>query len=593
MVMETFKQTFALKGIAVSPGVVIGKAYLFDRLDAQISFYKLSGPDFVAEEIKRLRTALREAEKHLIEIKEKLSHLKRTEPLYIIDVHIMILRDRRFVNTTVRCIRSMCVNAEWAVRMTIDKYREIFNRFEDEYLKERFNDIRYVGQMVLRKLGGEQRQVIPDLGEGVVIVSSDLSPADTAQMKIENVRGFATDIGGKTSHMAIVARSLEIPAVVGLESITRRVRTNDLIVIDGSAGMVVVNPDPEMIRRYEDKKRHYAEARAVSLIDATLPAVTRDGRHVLIGGNIEFTEEIPSAILHGADGIGLYRTEFIYINRENLPTEEDHFVHYRKVAQAHELQWATIRTFDLGGDKFLSDPKLAKELNPQMGLRAIRFCLKEVELFKIQLRAIMRASALSKVRILFPMISGIEEIRKAKQILCQVKEDLRMQGVPFDEHIEIGAMIEVPSAVIIADQLAREVDFFSIGTNDLIQYALAIDRINDQVTYLYEPLHPAVLRLIRNIVDAGHRAGIRVAMCGEMAGEPAYTMILLGLELDELSMNPLAIPRVKRIIRGSTMKEAKAMLKKVMAFSSASEIREYVEQTMRDRFPDDFAINEQ
>ncbi|MFH1079488.1 MAG: phosphoenolpyruvate--protein phosphotransferase [Pseudomonadota bacterium] len=591
--MDTLKKTFALKGIAVSPGVVIGKAYLFDRLDAQISFYKLSDPSLVTKEIKRLRTALRESEKQLIEIKGKLTHLKVTEPLYILDVHIMILHDRKFISHTIRSIRKMEVNAEWAVRMTIDKYREIFDKIEDEYLKGRFSDIRYVGQMILRNLGGERDQAISDIGEGVIIISSDLSPADTAQMKIENVLGFATDVGGKTSHMAIVARSLEIPAVVGLESITRRVRTNDTIVIDGSAGLVIVNPDPEMIRRYEDKKRHYAEARAVSLKDASLPAVTRDGRHVSIGGNIEFVEEIPSAITHGADGIGLYRTEFIYINRENLPTEEDHFVNYRRVAGTEELAWSTIRTFDLGGDKFFSDAKLAKEMNPQMGLRAIRFCLKEVELFKIQLHAMLRASAFGKVRILFPMISSVEEIRKAKIILSQVKNDLLTQGVPFHDRVEIGAMIEVPAAVIIADKLAREVDFFSIGTNDLIQYALAIDRVNEQVTYLYEPLHPAVLRLIRHIVKIGHRAGIRVAMCGEMAGEPAYTMILIGLELDELSMNPLAIPRVKRIIRASTMKEARALLKKVMTFSSAVEIREYVDKAMREKFSEDFLMNEQ
>ncbi len=323
--MNSLNNTFALKGTAVSPGIGIGKAYLFDRLDAQISFYKLCDPSLVNKEIKRFRVALKESEAQLGEIKKKLIHLKVNEPLYIIDVHIMILRDRRFIRHTIRYIRNMCVNAEWAVRMTIDKYRDIFDKFEDEYLKGRFSDIRYVGQMVLRNLGGEKSPVISDVGEGVIIISSDLSPADTAQMKIENVLGFATDIGGKTSHTAIVARSLEIPAVVGLESITRRVRTNDYIVIDGSAGMVIVNPDPEMIRRYEDKKRHYAEAKAISLKDAELPAITRDGHHVAIGGNIEFIEEIPAAVAHGADGIGLYRTEFIYINREDMPTEEDHF----------------------------------------------------------------------------------------------------------------------------------------------------------------------------------------------------------------------------------------------------------------------------
>jgi phosphotransferase system enzyme I (PtsI) len=290
----------------------------------------------IPPEIERFRTALRESEKQLLEIKKKLSNLKVMETLYIIDVHIMILKDRNFINRTIRSIKKMCVNAEWAVRMTIDRYRQIFDKVEDEYLKGRFSDIRYVGQMILRNLGGEKQDVIPQMGEGVIIISADLSPADTAQMKIEKVQGFATDIGGKTSHTAIVARSIEIPAVVGLENITRRVRTNDLIIIDGSAGLVIVNPDPEIIRRYKVKKRHYEETREMSLIDAVLPAVTRDSHHVEIGGNIEFIEEIPSVISHGADGIGLYRTEFIYINREQLPTEEDHFSIYKRVVETEK-----------------------------------------------------------------------------------------------------------------------------------------------------------------------------------------------------------------------------------------------------------------
>jgi phosphotransferase system enzyme I (PtsI) len=355
---------------------------------------------------------------------------------------------------------------------------------------------------------------------------------------------------------------------------------------------VVINPDPEMIKVYEDKQRHFQQSQEDYLRYARLPALTADDYKVEIGGNIEFIEEIPSAVSHGAEGIGLYRTEFIYINKEKLPTEEEHFSHYKSVVSADGLQWATIRTFDLGGDKFYSDPKLAKEMNPQMGLRAIRFCLKEVELFKVQLRAIARASVFGKTRIMFPMISGIEELREAKKIFCEVKGDLRAQGIPVGEDIEIGVMIEVPSAVVIADELAKEVDFFSIGTNDLIQYALAIDRINERVTYLYEPLHPAVLRLIKQVIDIGHGAGIRVAMCGEMAGEPAYIMILLGLEIDELSMNPLAIPKVKKLIQGSTLRESKELLEKVMAFSSASEIREFVNNYMRNRFPDEFQLNE-
>ena len=593
MADDDLKKTFVMKGIGVSPGIVIGKAYLFDRLDAQVPFYKLNDPGLVTSEIKRFRKALRESEKQLLELKKKLGDLGGgMEPLYIIDVHIMIMRDRKFIDLTLQNIREMCVNAEWAVRMTVDKYREIFDRMEDAYLRGRISDIQYAGQRILANLVGKKRAVI-DMGEGVVIIAADLSPADTAQMKIDKVLGFATDVGGKTSHTAIVARSIEIPAVVGLENISRAVRTNDDIIIDGSAGVAIVHPDPEIRKRYEEKKRLHEAAQDDLLDYAGLPAVTKDNYNVEIGGNIEFIEEIPSAIAHGADGIGLYRTEFIYINREQLPDEEDHLAHYRSVVGVKGLSWATIRTFDLGGDKFFPDKKSSRELNPQLGLRAIRFCLKEEELFRVQLRAILRSSVQGKLRIMFPMISGIEEIREAKRIFNEVKNELLAKGTELGNDIEIGIMIEVPSAVIVAEELAKEVDFFSIGTNDLIQYVLAIDRINERVTYLYEPLHPAVLRLIKQVVDIGHRAGIRVAMCGEMAGEPAYTMILLGLELDELSMNPLAIPRVKKIIRGATLKESKALLNKVMTLSSTAEIRAFVDAAMRKRFPEEFQVNGQ
>lgn len=588
---EASKKTFVLKGIGVSPGVVIGKAYLFDRRDAQVPLYKLSDPALIDAEVVRYRRALEESEKHLLELKTKLSEMGGgMEPLYIIDVHVMILRDAKFIDQTIQNIREMAVNAEWAVRMTIDKYREIFDRMDDDYLRGRISDIQHAGERILAHLAGEKKPVM-EFGEEVIIIASDLSPADTAQMKIDKVLAIATDVGGKTSHTAIVARSIEIPAVLGLENITASVRTNDEIIIDGSAGLVIVNPDPEVRKRYEDKQRHYEEAKDELLEYARLPAVTRDAYRVEIGGNIEFIEEIPSALSHGADGIGLYRTEFIYINREELPTEEDHLANYRSVVGVPGLAWATIRTFDLGGDKFLPEKKTTRELNPQLGLRAIRFCLKEVELFKTQLRAILRSSVLGKLRIMFPMISGIEEIRAAKRIFAEVKEGLLRDGVPVSDDIEIGVMIEVPAAAVVADDLSREVDFFSIGTNDLIQYVLAIDRINERVTYLYEPLHPAVLRMIRQIVEVGHRAGIRVAMCGEMAGEPAYTMILLGLELDELSMNPLAIPRVKKIIRGSTLWESKVLLEKVMSLTTATEIKAFVEAEMGKRFPEEFPVN--
>ncbi|MBP7764705.1 MAG: phosphoenolpyruvate--protein phosphotransferase [Syntrophaceae bacterium] len=593
MTSDQAKKTFVLKGIGVSPGVVIGKVYRFDPLDAQISFYKLNNSDLIPREIERFKNALKESTRQLQTIQENLKKTKVTEPLYIIDVHILLLSDKKFINRTIKYIQRLGVNAEWALRMTLDHYKQIFEGLDDAYISGRISDVQYVVQRILRNLSGEKHEVVWDVGMGgVVIVSHDLSPADTAQMKLEKVVGFATDSGGRTSHTAIVARSMELPAVVGLDNVTRFVRTGDDIIVDGTSGLVVINPYPDMLKRYEEKKRHYDAAKDEYLKYARQPAVTPDDHRVRIGSNIEFIEEIPSAILHGAEYIGLYRTEFLYIYRDDLPTEEDHFNNYRQVVTEKNLAWSTIRTFDLGGDKFPNYQKQVKELNPQMGLRAIRFCLKEVDIFKTQLRAIWRVSALGKVKILFPMISCIEEIQEAKRLLEETRRELWAEGIPVAERMEIGAMIEVPAAAVIADQLAREVDYFSIGTNDLIQYSLAIDRSNERVTYLYEPLHPAVLRLIKQIVDAAHGAGIRVAMCGEMAGDPLCCLILLGMQLDELSMNHLAIPRIKRIVQQSTLEEARKLLERALSFSSAVDVRAHVQDYMSERFPDEFQKKE-
>ncbi|MBW2543873.1 MAG: phosphoenolpyruvate--protein phosphotransferase [Deltaproteobacteria bacterium] len=579
------KTTIALKGIGVSPGIVIGSAYVLNRQDVKETLHKLSGGEPVSREIKRFRKSLRDSRQELLDIKTDLKDRKGIGSLFV-DVHIMILDDKTFVRDIIKNIKDHCVNAEWALKMTISQQREIFDKIEDDYLRERIRDVEYVGQRILRNLSGKTHERVSDIEGEVVIVARDLSPADTVQMSTRKILGFATDIGGKTSHTAIVAKSIEIPAVVGLERITGDVNTGDAIIVDGTAGVVIINPEPEVIKRYEDKKRHYLAMEEDMLKNAHLPAVTADGHSVGVGANIEFVEEIPSAVFHGANGVGLYRTEFIYINRERLPTEGEHFSSYKKVIEGEGIKWATIRTFDLGGDKFVSDAGLAEEMNPVMGLRAIRFCLQEIDLFKVQLRAILRASAYGNTGILLPMISGVKEIMDARNIIDEVKEELLSEGIPIDEDIKIGIMIEVPSAVIMAEQLAAAADFFSIGTNDLIQYALAIDRVNERVTYLYEPLHPAILRMIRQVVDAGHNAGIKVAMCGEMAGDPLCTPILLGLELDGLSMTPLAIPRVKKIIRNSTVRESKELLKKVMTISTAQEIEECVRDYMIQRFPE-------
>jgi phosphotransferase system enzyme I (PtsI) len=592
MSAEQGKKTLVLKGIGVSPGVVIGKVYRFDPLDVQLSFYKLEDLTLIPKEIARFKNALKESERELLKIQENLKKTKVTEPLYIIDVHILILQDKKFISRTIKYIRRLGVNAEWAVRMTLDYYKQIFEGVQDVYISGRISDVQYVSQRILRNLSGEKKEIVWEIGDGVIVVTHDLSPADTAQMKMDKVVGFATDSGGRTSHTAIIARSMELPAVAGLDNITRIARTGDEIIVDGTSGLVVVNPYPDMLKRYQEKRLLYSASKEEYLKYAKLPAVTKDDYKVQIGGNIEFVEEMPSAITHGVEYIGLYRTEFIYINHEELPTEDDHFNNYSQIVTTKDLLWSTIRTFDLGGDKFPSNQKQAKELNPQLGLRAIRFCLKEVELFKTQLRAIWRVGALGKVKILFPMISGVEEIREAKKLLEEAKNELLAQGVRIASEMEIGAMIEVPTAAIIADKLAREVDFFSIGTNDLIQYSLAIDRANERLTYLYEPLHPAVLRLIKKVVDAAHDAKIRVAMCGEMAGDPLCSLILLGLELDELSMNHLAIPRVKKIIRESTLQESKLLLQKAMSFNTAAEVRSCVQEYMLERFPGEFQREE-
>jgi phosphotransferase system enzyme I (PtsI) len=422
----------------------------------------------------------------------------------------------------------------------------------------------------------------------VIVVAHDLSPADTLQMNLEHVAGFITDIGGKVSHTAILSRSMGIPAVVGLEVATSLINGGDLLIINGETGEVVINPTEEVSQSFLERKRRAKPIGREILKIASLPAETRDGVRVRLQANIEMVEEIPSAKMHGAEGIGLYRTEILYLNRKDLPTEEEHFQAYRSLVESIYPATATIRTLDIGGDKFLPDYSKNNELNPALGLRAIRFSLKETEIFKTQLRGILRASVYGKLRILLPMISGIEEIRQAKAILEEVKKSLVKAKIPFDEEIRVGAMIEIPSASDIADILAKEVDFFSIGTNDLIQYALAVDRINEHVSYLYEPLHPAVLRIIRWVVRSGHEARIPVAICGEMAAEPVYAVVLLGLGLDEFSMNPLSIPKVKKVLRMSRFDESRSLVQQLFQFPTASEIESFLRSWMTRKFPEDF-----
>lgn len=578
-----------LKGIAASSGIVIGRAFLVHRGKMRIP-QKAIEPPQVAAEIKRFKRAIERSKHQLREIKEKITAEEVRRHFFIVEVHLMFLDDTMLIQDTIEVIKNRRINAEWALDIIIGKLNTAFDTIEDEYLRERKSDVNYVAQRIFRNLMGSGHDDLAKIKRNVIVVAHDLSPADTIQMNLNHVAGFITDIGGRISHTAILSRSLGIPAIVGLEKATSVINGGDLLIIDGYGGTVIINPDGAISEEYIEKRKQIRLLEREVLKYATLPAETSDGYRIKMGANIELVEELPLAIRHGAEGIGLYRTEILYLNREDLPSEEEQFQTYRRIAEGIAPNSAVIRTLDVGGDKFLSKYGYDHEANPALGLRAIRFSIKEPHLFKVQLRGILRASAFGKLKILFPMISGIPEVRKSKAILEEAKEELMGEGIPFDEGIEVGAMIEIPSASIIADTLAHEVDFFSIGTNDLIQYALAIDRINEHVSYLYEPLHPAILRMIKGIVEAGHRAGIEVGICGEMAADPAYFLILLGMGLDELSMTPFYIPRVKKIMRRSSYEEAKQLLDEAYRLSTASEIEDYVKGRMAERFPDDFTL---
>ena len=574
-----------LKGIPASGGVAIGKGFFLNRVLPR-SVRSTVGREQVDEEVAAFQRAVARSREQILAIRDGVTDTS-LEHHQILSVHLALLEDSMLVEQTVRTIRENQFAADWAFNKVLQGLLETFHRIEDPYLRERGHDLRQIGHRVLENLAGRPVDSIASIRDPVVIVAHDLSPADTAQILKSPVLGFATDVGSRTSHTAITARSLGIPAVVGVEGGTEEFGTAETVIIDGEEGVVIFDPTVEVVREYQERRKAYAQRTRDLAKFARLPTVTRDGKTLLLLANIEFPEEADVALRSGAFGVGLYRTEFLFLNRKDLPSEEEHFQTYRKVTEKFVRHPVTIRTFDLGGDKFASQLELADEMNPAMGLRAIRFCLKEKEIFKPQLRAILRASTYGKVRMMFPMISGVGELREAMAVVEEVRGELRRRRIPYDKEMPIGIMIEIPSAAIVADLLAREAGFFSIGTNDLIQYSLAIDRVNEHVSYLYEPLHPAILRLIRRVVEAGHDAGIPVSMCGEMAGEPFYSYALLGFGLDELSMNAAAIPRVKRILRKSVAYEAKEFAGSLLLHATAAEIGRALRKKVEDLFPDE------
>ncbi|NLZ54826.1 MAG: phosphoenolpyruvate--protein phosphotransferase, partial [Thermoanaerobacteraceae bacterium] len=477
-------------------------------------------------------------------------------------------------------IETESITADNAVSQVVKNYVEVFSNMEDEYMKERAADIKDVGERIIKNLLGISTDSFT-LSEKVIIIARDLTPSDTAQMDKDKVLAFATDMGGRTSHTAIMARSLEIPAVVGLVDATVRVRDGDNVIVDGNKGIVYINPDESILKEYEILKQNYIEYRKQLKELKDLPAETRDKlRRVELSANIGTPRDVKGALENGAEGVGLYRTEFLYMDRDALPTEEEQYKAYREVIEKMAPRPIIVRTLDIGGDKKLSYLDMPEELNPFLGWRAIRMCLDRPQILKTQLRAILRASVYGNAKIMYPMVSGLNEIKRANTILNEAKEELKAEGIPFDDNIEVGIMVEIPSAAVTADILAREVDFFSIGTNDLIQYTLAVDRMNEHISHLYEPLHPAVLRLIKNVIDASHKAGKWTGMCGEMAGDTCATAILLGMGLDEFSMSAFSIPQVKNIIRSLTYEEAKQIAQKALSMNNPEDIRNMVKQEM-------------
>jgi len=570
-----------LKGIAAASGISIGPAYKVGGEELVISKEQIRVED-IPIQIQLFEEALIKTRKEIVYLQRRIASDMGQEEAEIFDAHLLVLEDRMLIEEVISRLKQEQVCVAYIFSEVLKKYINVFSKIEDEYLKERMSDINDVGKRILRNLLGKERRGWEDLKEKVVVVAHDISPSDTAAMHKENVCAFVTDIGGKTSHTAIMAKALEIPAVVGLEEVTAKIKTGDTLIVDGSMGTVIVNPDDDTLKEYQKEGQKLRTIAERFLFVKDLPAVTLDGRAVEINANIELPDEVPAVKLHGGQGIGLYRTEFFYMNRTDLPSEEEHYQSYKYVAQEMAPYPVIIRTLDLGGDKFLSQLEIPREMHPFLGWRAIRFCLARPDIFKVQLRAILRASVHGKLRLMYPMISGIEEMQQANNILKEAKEELKNEGVPFDNNIEVGAMIEVPSAAMTADLLASESDFFSIGTNDLIQYSLAVDRTNEKVAYLYDPAHPAVLRMIKHIIESAHNAGIWVGMCGEMAGEPAFVLILLGLGLDEFSMPPLFMPEVKYIIRSVTVKQAKGIALEALKLSTGREVEEYSQSKMRE-----------
>jgi phosphotransferase system enzyme I (PtsI) len=584
-----------LYGISGSPGIVVGKLLVLCRDRDHSICYRLDA-GAVAAEIDRFQTAVSGAEQELTDLRGQFGK-DISDTLSIIDSHILMVRDRMILEQTVNLIREKKINAEWAISLSLALIKTKFDHISDAYIRDRFADVKYVVELIVARLSGQKNFFPAGLDEPVIMVSDDFSPEDTIRMHREKVLGFLTEKGGITSHTAIVARSQGVPAVVGLENITRICKSGDTVILDGFAGRVYLAPTSEQQQQYLEYQ-HKQQGFSLELSEelawyCQLSSETIDGLRVRLSANIEIPAELKAVHQYKAEGIGLFRSESAYFQQEQVPDEETLFASYRDLLAALAPDPVTIRTLDVGGDKlasFLPDKGLRLDLerNPALGLRSIRFSLRKPALFISQLRAMLRASVHGRLRILLPMISSLSELQRVRAILNSIMLDLFHSGIPFNPDVAVGIMIEVPSAVIMADVLAAEVDFFSIGTNDLIQYSLAIDRGNEYVAHMYEPLHPAVLRMISQTVTAGHDQGIEVALCGEMASDPVMAPILLGLGLDELSMRPSAIPHVKRLLRDSTAVQLNELARQVLLCGDGGEVRNLLTSYLPKHYPAQF-----
>ena len=575
---DTNATEMVLNGIGASPGICIGKAYLVDKEGVDVVRKYFIEKGSLLDEIKRFKAAVKKAKDELrVIIKNSNEELRQQS--YILETHVVMLKDKMLYGKTIETIEDEGINAEWALKKVVSSLKSMFQNMSDPYLKERAADIVHVSDRIMKNLVGAEVVNIADICKRVILIAHDLSPAETSQIQLEKIKGFVTNRGGKASHTGIIARTLEIPAVLGLNQATRIIQNDDLVIVDGTAGTVIVHPTEETLIKYEEYKIRYEEYRAAITRGSYLVAETTDGFQLPVMGNIELPEEVVSVIDHGGDGIGLYRTEFQYLNSSVFPSEDELFDKYMDVVEVIAPKPVTIRTLDINGDRAIAPGAERDEINPALGLRAIRYCLQNPEIFKTQIRAILRVAAYGDVRILIPMISSCDEICETKRILNEVADSLDKEGAVFKRDIKLGIMIEVPSAVIMADVMAEKVDFFSIGTNDLIQYSLAIDRGNSEVAYLYNPLHPAIIHVIKHVADVAHEKGIKVFMCGEMASDPIYMPVLLGLGLDELSMNPQSIPAVKSMVRSLNIEDIKPFMKDVLKQTSATAVMKLVQDT--------------